>query len=161
MNGLSHWVVNEATDYSIVSTLETFYFTHTHTHTQPFYGSLDFVWDNPGEPVSEETFDHTPIVVISHPVSASFIYYDPWHPPVQFLCLTIFLHNRSPGFLWCTSRSGTLHNYTPYISSLNHCLLFTAHAHTIAICFVVVSLCHLQCNPSPSLSHLFTWNSIL
>ena len=23
-------------------------------HSQPFYGSLDFVWDNPGEPVPEE-----------------------------------------------------------------------------------------------------------
>jgi len=25
---------------------------------QPFYGSLDFVRDNPGEPVPEETFTH-------------------------------------------------------------------------------------------------------
>jgi len=30
----------------------------SHTHTQPFYGSMDFVWDNPGEPVPEETFTH-------------------------------------------------------------------------------------------------------
>ena len=29
--------------------------THTQT-TKPFYGSLDFVHDNPGEPVPEETF---------------------------------------------------------------------------------------------------------
>jgi len=29
------------------------------THTQPFYGSLDFVQDNPGEPVREETFTHS------------------------------------------------------------------------------------------------------
>ena len=29
-----------------------------HTHTQPFYGSVEFVWDNPGEPVPEETFTH-------------------------------------------------------------------------------------------------------
>jgi len=27
-------------------------------HTQPFYGSLDFVQDNPGEPVPEEIFTH-------------------------------------------------------------------------------------------------------
>jgi len=27
---------------------------------------------------------------------------------------------------------------TPFISSTNHCLLFTAHAHTIATCFAVV-----------------------
>ena len=29
-----------------------------HTHTQPFYSSLDFVRDNPGEPVPEGTFRH-------------------------------------------------------------------------------------------------------
>jgi len=28
------------------------------TYTQPFYGSMDFVRDNPGEPVPEETFTH-------------------------------------------------------------------------------------------------------
>jgi len=33
--------------------------THTHTHTQPFYGSMDFVPDNRGEPVPEETFTHS------------------------------------------------------------------------------------------------------
>ena len=31
---------------------------HTHS-TQPFYGSMDFVWDNPGELVPEETFTHS------------------------------------------------------------------------------------------------------
>jgi len=30
----------------------------THTHTQPFYSSLDFVWDNPGELVPKGTFCH-------------------------------------------------------------------------------------------------------
>jgi len=29
------------------------------THTQLFYGSLDFVRDNPVEPVPEETFTHS------------------------------------------------------------------------------------------------------
>jgi len=32
--------------------------THHNTHTQPFYGSMEFVRDNPGEPVPEETFTH-------------------------------------------------------------------------------------------------------
>jgi len=27
-------------------------------HTQPFYGSVEFVRENPGEPVPEETFTH-------------------------------------------------------------------------------------------------------
>ena len=31
---------------------------HTHT-TQPFYGSVEFVLDNPGEPVPDETFTHS------------------------------------------------------------------------------------------------------
>jgi len=29
-----------------------------HTYTQPFYGSLYYVQDNPGEPVQEGTFHH-------------------------------------------------------------------------------------------------------
>jgi len=33
--------------------------TKSHTHRQPFYGSVDFVRDNPGEPVPEETFNHS------------------------------------------------------------------------------------------------------
>jgi len=32
---------------------------HTHTHTQTFYGSVEFVRDNPDEPVPEETFTHS------------------------------------------------------------------------------------------------------
>ena len=33
-------------------------FLTAHTHTQPFYGSGEFVRENPGEPVPEETFTH-------------------------------------------------------------------------------------------------------
>jgi len=33
--------------------------TQTHTHTQPFHSSVDFVRDNPGEPVPEETFTYS------------------------------------------------------------------------------------------------------
>jgi len=78
---------------------------------QPFYGSLDFVRDNPGEPVPEETFTH------SHLSSSSITPY--LLPPsimihgilrVRFTCLTVFSHNYSPRFLWYTSWSGTL-NY--------------------------------------------------
>jgi len=34
------------------------------THTQPFYSSLDFVQDNVGELVPEETFNHSHLSVI-------------------------------------------------------------------------------------------------
>jgi len=29
-----------------------------HTHIQPFCGFVDFVWDNPGEPIPEGTLLH-------------------------------------------------------------------------------------------------------
>jgi len=43
--------------------------------------------------------------------------------------------------------------HTPYISSPNRCLLFAAHAHTIATCFAVVP--RLSSNLSLSLNPLF------
>jgi len=49
----------------------------TWTHTQPYYGSVDFVWDNPGEPVPEETFTH------SHSLWSSII---PWTEIVEKDC---------------------------------------------------------------------------
>jgi len=118
--------------------------THTHTHTQPFYGSLDFVRDNPSELVPEETFTH------SHPSWSSVIPYL-LHPypvihgilPVQFMCLTVFFHNLSKfSLVYLLAWHPRLH--TPYISSINNCLPFAAHAHTITSCFAVVPrLCHL------------------
>jgi len=74
---------------------------HAHKHTQPFYGSMDFVRDNPSEPVPEETFTH------SHLSWSSIVPYL-LHPsatihgilPVQSTHLTVFFHNLSPCFLW-------------------------------------------------------------
>jgi len=81
----------------------------THAHTQSFYGCLDSVWDNPGEPVPEETFIHShlswsPVVPYLLPPSATI------HGilPVQCTCLTVFFHNLSTSFLWSTSWPGTL-----------------------------------------------------
>jgi len=43
--------------------LETSFININNTqHTQPFYGSLDFVRDNPGEPAPEETFTHSQLL---------------------------------------------------------------------------------------------------
>ena len=50
------------------------------THTQPFYGSLDFVWTMP---VRRHQKIHSPthiIMVINHPLFASSVYYNPWRP---------------------------------------------------------------------------------
>jgi len=54
-------------------------------------------------------------------------------------CLTIFLHNLFPCPLWSTSWHGDLHlifHTFPHPISDS----FAAHAHTIATCFVVVSI---------------------
>ena len=78
------------------------------THTQPFYGSVEFVRDNPGEPVPEETFTHL-IVVINHPNLLSPSTTNHGILRIQSTCFAVFLHNLSPSFLWSTSWPGTLH----------------------------------------------------
>jgi len=98
----------------------------THTHTQPFYGSMDYVWDNPGEPVPEETFTNSR-TSRSSIISICFLHllrsmasslFNP-HALQYFstMSLQVFLAWRPP-----------LH--TPHISSPNHYLLFAAHVHT-------------------------------
>jgi len=116
--------------------------THTHTHTTVLWLS-GFCPDNPGEPVPEVTFTHSPIVVISHPLYATSIYYDLWHPP----CLIYTPDSLFPQSLSKFSLVYLLDCHpplpTPYISSPNHGL-FTAHARTIAARFaVVLRLYHL------------------
>jgi len=77
----------------------------------------------------------TPILIINHPLSASSIYYDPWHPPCSIhvpdslIAQLLFKFSLVYLLVW----HPPLH--TPYISWPNHCLLFAAHAHTIAVCF--------------------------
>jgi len=115
----------------------------THTHTQLFYSSLDFVRDNPGEPVPEETFTH------SH-LSLSLVIPYLLTPSVRSMASSLFnLHARRPfstvskfSLVYLFAWHPKLH--TSYISSPNYCLLFAAHAHTIATSFAVVPrLCHL------------------
>jgi len=61
---------------------------HTHAHTQPFYGSLDSVWENTGKPVPEETFTPTYLSwssVIPYLLPPSITIHGIC--PVQFTCL--------------------------------------------------------------------------
>ena len=60
-------------------------------------------------------------------LSASSIYYDPWHPPYSIHTLYSLFHNLSPSFLWSTSWPHWHPPlYTPYISS-PIIILFSQH----------------------------------
>ena len=90
---------------------------------------------------------------MNHPLSASSIYCDPWHPPCSInVPDSLFAESLSKfSLVYLLVWHPPLH--TPYISSCNHCFLCTAHVHTIATCFAVV-LKLLSSNPSLSLNSL-------
>jgi len=109
---------------------------------QLFYGDLDFIRDNLGEPVPKETITHLHLSWSSI-IPSSSICYNPWHLPVQFtslvvfstICLQVFFGLRL-GLAPSTSYS--IHFFTQSLS----CLCSTCH--TIATSFAVVPrLCHL------------------
>ena len=142
-----------------MSSNSTFQHTHarTHTYRQPFYGSLDFVRDNLGEPAPEETF------ILSHQLWSSTIPYL-LLPSItihsilsaQFTCL--FPQSLSKfSLVYLLAWHPPLH--TPFISSPNHCHLFAAHAHTIATCFAVVSRLHTYIHTFNGLFSRTTWVS--
>jgi len=102
---------------------------------QTFHGSLDFIRDNPGEPVPEEAFIH------SHQSWSSIIPY--LLPPffaihgillVQFKCLTAFFHNLSIKFCLIYLFAWHPQLHTLYISSSNHCLRSTCQYHHNLFC---------------------------
>jgi len=92
----------------------------------------------------------TPIMVINRPLSASSIYYDPWHPLCSiYVPDSLFVQFLSKfSLVYLLAWHSPLR--TPYISSPNHCLLLAAHAHTIF--FSCCSTEIMSFNPSLSLS---------
>ena len=71
-----------------------------HTHTQPFYGSINFVRDNPDELVPEKNI-HPLTSIDPYLLLPSITIHDIL--PVQYTRQTVFFHNLSPSFLWYTS----------------------------------------------------------
>ena len=126
---------------------------HTHTNTQLFYSSLDFVRDNPYEPVPEETFNHSYLLwssgmpyELSPPITIHDIL------PVQSTSLIVLLHNLSAGFLWSTCWPGTLnfilvHFFIQLLSSFfNTCL----YHHNLFCCSIEI----MSSNPTLSIKFL-------
>jgi len=99
-----------------------------------------------GEPVPEETFTHSHL---SQPLVIPYLLHPPImiHSilPVQFTCLTVFFHNRSPSFLWSTSGHGTLHFilHTFLHQSLSSFHSTCPHHHKLSCCS---HLCPLKCH---------------
>jgi len=65
---------------------------------------------------------------------------------VKFTCLTVFLHNLYPGFLWSTSWSGTMHflihTFLHPVTLSSFCSTRPCPYHRNLFC-VVPKLCHL------------------
>ena len=94
----------------------------------------------------------TPILIINHPWSASFIYCDPWHPPCSIYVLTVFLHYLCPNPLWSTSWFGTLHFilHTFLHLSLSFLCSTCPYHHNLFCCSSEIT----SSNPSLSLNSL-------
>jgi len=130
--------------------------THAHTHarTQPFYSSMDFVRDNLGEPVPEETFTYSHLSwssIVAYLLLPSNTIYGILL--VQSTCLTVFFHKLSPSFVWSTSWPGTLHFilirfFTQLLSYFRN----TCPCHRSLFC---CSTKIMSSNPSLSLNPLF------
>ena len=76
----------------------------------------------------------TPIVIITHPLSASSIYCNPWHHPCSiYMPDSLFSQSLSQFSLVCL-----LVRHPPFHTPTNHCLLFAAHANTITTCFAAL-----------------------
>jgi len=67
------------------------------THTQPFYGSVDFVQDSPGELVTRNIHSLTPIVVIKYPYLLPPSTLIHGILPIQSTHFTVFLADRTIG----------------------------------------------------------------
>ena len=118
---------------------------HTHTHTQPFYGSMDFAWDNAGEPVPEETFAHlhlswlliVPYLLLPSNTIHGILPEDAmdrirWKNflPVQSTFLTVFLYNLSPSFLWSTSSWPGILHFIGLVHKFLHPIIVFFSQHT-------------------------------
>ena len=78
--------------------------THTHTHTHTVLRLSGFCLGLPWWAIGPLTLIEV-IVVISHPLSASFISYDPWHPPCSIYVpvFSSFLINHEQWPVCCTT----------------------------------------------------------
>ena len=128
-------------DLDPILTLSNEYLSFYHSSIATTILHLSGIQSNPGELVPKETFTHSQLSwssIVRYLLPPSFMIYGFLF--VQFTCLTVFSTISLQVFLvYLLAWHPPLH--TPYISSPNHCHLFTARAHIIATCFAVVVFC--------------------
>jgi len=118
---------------------------------------VDFVWDNPGELVPDETFTHS---THSHLSWSSIIPY--LLPPsvmihdilsVQFTCLTVLFHNRFPSFFGlhyglAPSTSYSIHFFSQSLSSFHSTCPY--HRNLFCCCTEIMQICTLTQAHNPT-----------
>jgi len=96
---------------------------YTHTYTTFLQLSGFCPWQPGWAGTTRNIHPLTPIVVVNHPLSASSIYYDSWHPFCSiYMPDSLFPQSLSKfSLVYLLAWNCPLH--TPYISSPSHCLL--------------------------------------
>jgi len=116
-----------------------------------YYKQQPFVWDYPGQPILEGTFTHSHLSwssSILYLLSPSTTIHSIF--PVQFTCLTVFLHNLSP------SLPLGLEPSTSYFTQSSSSFRRTCPYHHNLFCCSSEIMLFI-----PSLSpNSFTWNSL-
>ena len=105
-------------------------YTHTHNHFTALCILSATTWVSRYQKKHSPTHTHRGQ---QSPLSASSIYYDPWHRPCSiYMPDRLFPQSLSKfSLVYLLAWHPPLH--TPYISSPNHYHLFATHAHTIGI----------------------------
>jgi len=140
--------------YLVNNTTHTHAHAHAHMHTRTHaHSCFTALWILSGiTQVSWYQKKHSPTFTYhghQSSLSASSVYYDPWHPP----CSIYVPDSLFPQSVSKFSSIYLLAWRPLYISIPNHCLHCTTHAHTITTCFAVVPrLYHLILG---SLSNLY------
>jgi len=104
----------------VYHTADKFVFTKLLLVLRPFYGALSGTtqYQKKHSPTHLSWSSTFPYQLLPSTMIHSII-------PVQFTCLTVFLHNLSPSPLWSTSWSGALHFTLHICFSPNQCCYIT------------------------------------
>jgi len=120
------------------------------THTQPFYSSLDFVWDNPGEQVPKETFTNSHLSL-----SSTILYMLP--PSIAIHATSLFNLHAWQSF--CTIAAQVFFRLPLGLApSTLYSIHFFTQSSMISYWLIVLMIMHMfRIYPRRSVSMVFCW----